>query len=145
MKIGELAAQTGCRVETIRFYEKVGLLPQPRRNASNYRDYQACHVARLRLIRSCRILDMSHDEIRDLLCAAESASDSCGRVNALLDAHIEHVHQRIQALEHVRTQLMALRRQCPDGRDIAHCGILRGLVGLSPKDMMPCEETHTTF
>ena len=64
MKIGELAQIAQCTVETVRYYEKEGLLPSPARTAGNFRLYGLGHVERLRFIRNCRALDMSHDEIR---------------------------------------------------------------------------------
>ncbi|MFO1378776.1 MAG: MerR family transcriptional regulator [Chitinivorax sp.] len=67
MKIGELAQQAGCSVETIRYYEREGLLPLPGRTSGNYRHYDAAQLERLQLIRRCRTLDMTHDEIRTLL------------------------------------------------------------------------------
>ena len=64
MKIGELATLTGCPVETIRYYEREGLLPAPSRSAGNYRQYDTAHVERLSFIRHCRSLDMTQEEIR---------------------------------------------------------------------------------
>ncbi|MGL6014243.1 MAG: MerR family transcriptional regulator, partial [Shewanella oncorhynchi] len=67
MKIGELAQAAQCTVETIRYYEKEALLPEPARTNSNYRDYNQRHLDRLSFIRNCRALDMTHQEIRALL------------------------------------------------------------------------------
>ena len=67
MKIGELADMAQCTVETVRYYEKEGLLPAPARTTGNFREYGAEHVDRLCFIRNCRALDMSHSEIRTLL------------------------------------------------------------------------------
>lgn len=124
MKIGDLSAQANTPVETIRFYEREGLLPEPARTASNYRIYDAHHVERLAFIRHCRSLDMALDEIRVLLSLKEAPNESCEAVNHVLDEHIEHVAQRIRELKALQKQLVALRSQCAQARDVAHCGIL---------------------
>jgi len=102
MKIGELARLAGSNVETIRYYEREGLLPIPGRSEGNYRIYGPMHQERLTFIRHCRGLDMTLDEIRTLLHFKESPEENCGEVNRLLDDHIGHVVRRIgelQALE----------------------------------------------
>ena len=71
MKIGELAKTTAIPVETIRYYEKIGLLPEPDRDASGYRSYRNAHLERLLFIKRCRNLDMAQDEIRELIRLAE--------------------------------------------------------------------------
>ena len=80
MKIGELAARTDCAVETIRYYEREGLLPAPRRSAGNYRQYGETHLERLVFIRNCRVLDMTLQEIKQLLTLREQPRASCGGV-----------------------------------------------------------------
>ncbi|NDV13026.1 Cd(II)/Pb(II)-responsive transcriptional regulator [Crenobacter caeni] len=125
MKIGELAASAGATVETIRYYEKAGLLPGAVRDASNYRVYGDAHLARLRLIRNCRLLDMSHDEIRTLLALVDTPGQACDEVNALVDAHIGHLDARIAALSSLRDTLGALRARCAGGSEA--CLIVDGL------------------
>ena len=88
MKIGELAKLTDCQVETIRYYEREGLLPEPARSEGNYRLYTQAHVERLTFIRNCRSLDMTLEEIRSLLNLRDSPQDQCESVNALIDEHI---------------------------------------------------------
>lgn len=128
MKIGDLSAQTGTPVETIRFYEKEGLLPQPARTAGNYRVYAAQHAERLSFIRHCRSLDMALDEVRVLLTLKDAPDESCEAVNQVLDEHIAHVAQRIRQLKTLQKQLVSLRGQCGQAQDVAHCGIL-GTLG----------------
>ena len=96
MKIGGLAEATGTPVETIRFYEREGLLPAPARSEGNYRLYTAAHAERLAFIRQCRHLDMTLDEVRALLRFRDAPSADCGAVNDLLDAHISHAAERIR-------------------------------------------------
>jgi Cd(II)/Pb(II)-responsive transcriptional regulator len=95
-KIGQLATQTGSKVETIRYYEQQRLLPQPARSDGNYRLYGAEHVKRLQFIRHCRSLDMTLDEIRTLLDFRDTSDANCAGVNTLLDKHIGHVADRIR-------------------------------------------------
>jgi Cd(II)/Pb(II)-responsive transcriptional regulator len=127
MKIGELARLAGTNVETIRYYERDGLLPIPARSDGNYRIYGEAHVQRLSFIRRCRGLDMTLDEIRVLLHFKESPLENCADVNSLLERHIGHVTQRMQELQELERQLNDLRERCGEAREAAHCGILDSL------------------
>lgn len=112
MKIGELAQIAKCTVETVRYYEKVGLLPAPARTAANFRRYGSDHIERLRFIRNCRALDMSQDEIRSLLNLADQPTEKCGSINAVFDKHIAHVDERMRELLNLKQQMTALRERC---------------------------------
>ncbi|MGE0671416.1 MAG: Cd(II)/Pb(II)-responsive transcriptional regulator [Methylibium sp.] len=127
MKIGELAARADTQVETIRYYEREGLLLAAPRTDGNYRIYGDAHLERLAFIRHCRSLDMTLDEIRVLLRFKDDPEADCGDVNALLDEHIGHVAARIRNLRQLEKQLKALRLQCAGAGGAAHCGILGGL------------------
>jgi Cd(II)/Pb(II)-responsive transcriptional regulator len=127
MKIGELAARADTQVETIRYYEREGLLPAAPRTDANYRIYGDTHLERLAFIRHCRSLDMTLDEIRVLLRFKDDPDADCGDVNALLDEHIGHVAARIRSLRQLEKQLKELRLQCAGAGGAAHCGILGGL------------------
>lgn len=127
MKIGELATATGTPVETIRFYEREGLLPAPARSSGNYRIYGDDHVGRLAFIRHCRSLDMALDEVRVLLRFKDAPQDDCGEVNRVLDEHISHVAHRIRELKALEKQLRTLRGQCQAPQGSGACGILEGL------------------
>lgn len=127
LKIGELAARTGCQVETIRYYEREGLLPTPARSQSNYRLYGNAHVERLSFIRHCRSLDMTLEEIRSLLHFRDAPQENCGEVNQLLDQHIGHVAARIAELKALERQLKHLRRLCVEAQAAKDCAILNEL------------------
>lgn len=130
MKIGELAQVAQCTVETVRYYEKAGLLPEPLRSPGNFRVYGAEHVERLRFIRNCRALDMSHEEIHTLLKLMDQPADGCGAVNEVFDQHIDHVQVRIRELAHLKEQLEALRHRCSSSQAVESCGILLGLSSM---------------
>lgn len=132
MRIGELCQATGVGIETIRYYEKEGLLPAPARTGNGYRNYDQVHLERLSFIRRCRSLDMALDEIRELLHFKDAPAENCGDVNTLLDTHICHVAARIHELRALEKQLKSLRERCYDGQDAAHCGILNELSQPSP-------------
>ena len=127
LKIGQLAAQTGSSVETIRYYEQQDLLPQPARSDGNYRLYNGEHVSRLQFIRRCRSLDMTLQEIRILLRLRAAPGASCAGVNTVVDEHIAHVAARIEELTLLQLQLQSLREQCVSTRPTAECAILQGL------------------
>ena len=131
MRIGNLATATGTPVETIRFYEREGLIPAAQRSDNNYRVYTAAHADRLAFIRHCRNLDMTLDEIRTLLRFKDAPSADCGEVNALLDEHIGHVAQRIRELRALEGHLKSLRAQCSTPQATNDCGILNGLDSAS--------------
>ncbi|NYT81052.1 Cd(II)/Pb(II)-responsive transcriptional regulator [Alcaligenaceae bacterium] len=141
MKIGELARAANCGTETIRFYEKEGLLPAPDRTEGNYRNYRDEHLERLRFICNCRSLDMTHDEIRQLLRFADDPDSGCGPVNQLLDEHIGHVDIRLKELRALRSLLVDLRHRCAQADSIAHCGIIQGLASM-PAEEKQMSKTH---
>ena len=127
MKIGELSTASGTTIESIRFYEREGLIAEPGRTDGNYRVYGDDHVQRLVFIRRCRSLDMALDEIRVLLRFKDAPTANCGDVNALLDEHIGHVTGRVQELRVLERQLRELRAQCHSIESGADCGILKQL------------------
>lgn len=127
MKIGELALATDTPVETIRFYEREGLLPTPGRSAANYRQYEEAHVQRLVFIRRCRKLDMALDEVRALLRFSDQPGADCGEVNQVLDEHIGHVAARIEELRALETELRQLRARCAASGSGLACAILQAL------------------
>lgn len=127
MKIGELSSASGTPVETIRYYEREGLLPKPGRTQGNFRTYEQPQLEQLQFIRYCRSLDMSLDEIRVLLKVRGEAGADCGDVNAVLDEHIGHVSTRIKELRLLEKQLKELRRRCGASQSADQCGILIGL------------------
>ncbi|MBZ9559774.1 MULTISPECIES: Cd(II)/Pb(II)-responsive transcriptional regulator [unclassified Modicisalibacter] len=142
MKIGELARQTACQVETIRYYEREGLLPEPSRSAGNYRLYDATHVERLTFIRHCRALDMTLGEIRTLLMHRDHPERDCAEVNELIDEHIGHVETRLVQLASLRQALVDLRARCRGDGETGACGILRELA--QPADEEKADTPPTT-
>ncbi|HEY9094815.1 MAG TPA: Cd(II)/Pb(II)-responsive transcriptional regulator [Hydrogenophaga sp.] len=127
MKIGALSSATGVPIDTIRHYEREGLLPRTARTEGNYRIYEPAHQQRLNFIRHCRSLDMTLDEIRVLLHFTDAPGENCAEVNTLLDQHIGHVADRIRELRALEKQLRELRETCRSAQDAAHCGILNQL------------------
>ena len=130
--IGALARDTDCPPETIRYYEREGLLPPAVRTAGNYRVYNGTHLERLVFIRNCLSLDMTLEEIKQLLRVRDVPQSECGAAHALIDEHIVHIGERIAELEQLQNQLQALRRQCQPVGDAKKCGILDRLEQKSP-------------
>jgi Cd(II)/Pb(II)-responsive transcriptional regulator len=142
VRIGDLAESTGTAVETIRFYEREGLIPAAQRALNNYRVYTRAHVDRLAFIRQCRNLDMTLDEIRALLRLRDAPAKDCGDVNALLDEHIQHVAQRIRELHALQKDLKALRAHCASPHAIEDCGILNELDSAAASAAKPSPRGH---
>ena len=140
MKIGEMSKATGIGVETIRYYEKIGLVPAPDREASGYRTYRQHHLDRLLFIRRCRNLDMAQDEIRELIRLADQPGADCSQVDELLARHLTHVRERLNELQQLEDTLSQLQKACSEGRTVSECGILGGLSSeaLTHKD----DNTH---
>ena len=132
LTIGALARDTDCPPETIRYYEREGLLPPASRTAGNYRHYSPAHLERLVFIRNCRSLDMTLDEIKQLLRFRDEPQSECGAAHALIDEHITHIGERIAELEQLQRQLQTLRRQCQPAGDAKKCGILDRLEQKTP-------------
>ncbi|MBW0147373.1 Cd(II)/Pb(II)-responsive transcriptional regulator [Marinobacter arenosus] len=128
MKIGEISRQASIPVETVRYYEKIGLLPEPDRTASGYRSYRQAHLDRLLFIKRCRSLDMAQDEIRELIRLAENPEADCSGVDALLARHLNHVRERRRELASLEETLETLQKACSEGRTVRECGILGGLA-----------------
>ena len=141
MKIGELAQIAQTTVETVRYYEKEGLLPATTRTSGNFRVYGPAHLERLRFIRNCRALDMSHGEIHILLGLADQPAEGCGAINAVFDQHMAHVDERIRELVHLKEQLALLRQRCQIERAVDACGILQGLAAMET-GVKPERNTH---
>lgn len=126
-QIGQLATKLAVPVETIRYYEREGLLPKPARSSGNYRLYSAIEREQLEFILNCRALDMTLQEIRSLLNLRDAPEQGCAEVNITLDNHIEHVAARIQVLRGLQTQLKTLRTRCETPSTASACGILQEL------------------
>ncbi|MBX3145728.1 MAG: Cd(II)/Pb(II)-responsive transcriptional regulator [Gemmatimonadales bacterium] len=141
LQIGDLARRTGCQVETIRYYERQGLLPKPARSRGNYRVYGPDHLEQLAFIRHCRSLGMTLEEIATLLRYRSTPVGDCQRINSLVDAHIAEIETKIAQLTELRGQLVALREQCsgPTGGGQI-CGIMRGLTSCQCHDADPAVE-----
>ncbi len=126
MKIGELARSTGTKVETIRFYEKIGLLPAPERTEGNYRDYSQPHLARLSFVRRARDLGFTLDQIRALLTLADDRDQSCGAVDIVARDHLSQIDRKIADLQALRRELDEIISQCGQGA-ISECRIIEAL------------------
>lgn len=127
MAIGALARATGAKVETIRWYEKVGLLPPPARSAGNYRSYGAPHLARLSFIRRARELGFSLDQVRALLGLAGQPDLPCGAVDAIAREHLAEIDRKIADLQALRGELGSLIDQCGCGT-VSDCRIVEALA-----------------
>ena len=127
MKIGELATATNCHFETIRYYEKVGLLPKPERTASGYRAYRKGDIARVRFITRGRALGFSLDEIRSLLHLSESPDLACAEVDTLARRHLAEVREKLAHLQRMEAELVATVERCRGGQR-ATCAVLESLA-----------------
>ena len=127
MSIGKLARATATAVETVRYYEKIGLLPEPPRTSGNYRDYGSADVDRVTFVRSARDLGFSIEQVRALLSLADEGDRDCGDVDQLAKGHLLEVDRKIAGLTALRRELATLIEQCQSGT-VAECRILKALA-----------------
>ena len=113
MKISTVAANSGCNLETIRYYERIGLMPPPERTPKGYREYSEADVERLRFISRGRGLGFSLQEIRSLLRLAQDPGISCSEVDQLARKHLDDILVRLKDLQRMAHELE---------RTIDHCG-----------------------
>jgi MerR family mercuric resistance operon transcriptional regulator len=132
MLIGELAGESGVKLETIRYYERIGLLPAPPRTRAGYREFRSDHLRRLVFLRRSRQLGFSLREVRDLLNLANQPNLGCKDVTRVAAAHVTSVKAKIRELNRLRRALEQLVRACPGKVRIADCGILEALTGAEP-------------
>ncbi len=127
LSIGALGKATATKVETIRFYEKVGILPRPGRTAGNYRVYGPEHVRRLSFVRRARDLGFPLETVRAMLDLADQPDRPCGEVDALVREQLQDVERKIADLGRLRDELDRLANVCRGGRRIADCRIIEAL------------------
>ena len=127
MRIGEAAAASGCHIETIRYYERVGLLPHPARTGGGYREYVPDEVERLRFITRGRELGFSLEEIRSLLTLSDDPALSCHDVDQLARHHLADIEQRVRELRRIARELQRTIASCEGGKrgQCAILGVLR--------------------
>lgn len=127
LTIGKVAKQAGVGVETIRFYEREGLIDDPRRRSSGYREYAPDVVHRIRFIRHAKELGFTLREIKELLELRVEPDHRCGDVLELAEAKIGDIDERIRKLRMMRRTLAGLTRDCQRGRPTEECPILKAL------------------
>lgn len=128
MTRGELAKRTGCNLETIRYYEKIGVMPDPPRTQSGYRQYEAEHERRLRFIMRGRELGFTIDDIKNLLDLVDRCSVSCGEVEKMAKGHLQAIRQKIGDLRRMENVLGQTINAC-SGNDVPECPLIDTLFG----------------
>ena len=141
MRIKELSAATGVQIETIRFYEKQGLLPEPARSANSYREYEVSHLERLAFVRHCRALDMPLADVKRLLNFVDAPVEDCADVDRLVDDQLGRVRARLKSMRALEKQLVQLRAQCNGEHEGGQCGILHELVAAAHGEACACHGT----
>jgi len=123
---GALARRSGCNIETIRFYEKIGLLPPPMRSPGGHRRYTAADQRRLRFILRGRELGLSIEEIRSLLSLADSREFTCAEVRDLTRRHLDNLRRKIADLERLAGTLAEISDRCTGG-EVPECPVIDAL------------------
>lgn len=134
--IGRLAKQTGTNVETVRFYERIGLLPTPTRSAGGYRLYRTDHVKRLNFVRRARALGFSIQEVRTLLRLADERRRPCAEARIVAEAHLKDVLAKIADLRAMERALKDTVARCAEGTG-SHCPLIEALLQDKRSDADP--------
>ena len=124
---GDLARATGCNLETIRYYEKIGIMPDPPRSTKGYRSYDDAHVKRLKFVMRSRDLGFSLEEVRGLLGLVDDRSRTCAEVQIIAEEHLTDVRAKIadlQRIEHVLSDTVA---RCT-GDAVPECAVIDALL-----------------
>ncbi len=129
LSIGQVARQTGIGVETVRFYERQGLVEEPVRRASGYRQFDETVVDRLRFIREAKELGFTLNEIKELLSLKLDPSSSCADVKGRAEAKIKDIEEKIRTLQRMKRALVRLTKACSGDGPTSACPILESLDG----------------
>ena len=127
LTIGQAARETGCKVQTLRYYEELGLLPKPLRTAGNQRVYGDEHLRRLAFIRHARELGFSLEAVRELLSLGTKPDRSCAKADSIARGHLDEVGRKIAALTALKGELERMVQSCRQGR-IAECRVIEVLA-----------------
>jgi DNA-binding transcriptional MerR regulator len=127
MRIGELSASCNCPAETIRYFEKIGLLPSPQRGANGYRNYDQSQQKWLQFILRSRALGFSQNEVRRLSDIAHQSDPACAEVYELLIDHIVDVETKLEDLRRMQSALERLKSKCKDGT-LNECPVIDELM-----------------
>ena len=138
VKISDLSRATGVAVETIRCYEKSGLLQPPARLANGYRGYRPSHLERLAFLRHCRALDMPLADVQGVLDALDGGAGRGADSDALIDAQLQRVRARVKSLRALEKQLAQLRKLCDADHATHACRILGELVSAAHGEACAC-------
>ena len=125
---GELARATGCNIETIRYYEKAGLLPEPPRTRAGYRIYSSAHASRVRFILRARDLGFPMEDIRGLLGLEDGTAPSCADVRERTERHLADIRAKIADLQRMEAVLSTTAARC-SGADVPDCPVLETIAG----------------
>ena len=123
---GALAAEIGCNIETIRYYEQIGILPPPPRSEGGHRLYGPELVQRLHFVRRARDLGFTIEEIRELLSLVDGGNYTCAQIEGIALAHVEEIGRKIADLNRLKKTLAAMAAQCSGGT-VPACPIIDAL------------------
>lgn len=120
---GGLSKRTGCNIETIRYYEKIGLMPNPPRSPGGHRMYDDDHLRRLSFIRRARELGFGIEDVRGLLELVDGGAYSCAEIQALTLDHVARIKRKIADLRRIERVLTKVAAQCDQG-EIPDCPVI---------------------
>jgi len=129
--MGEIARLTGVNIETIRYFEKIGLIPPPGRSAGGHRQFTAEHAERLQFIRHARDMGFSQDEVRALLDLSDGSLTSCGEVKAIAESHLARLRQKIASMEKLERLLADTVTKCSGGK-VPECPVIEVIARREP-------------
>ena len=132
LTIGTLSARTGCHIETIRYYERIGLMPRTARSEGGHRLYGEDHVKRLGFIRRSRELGFTLDQVRTLLRLVDGRRYTCAQVKRITVEHLHQIHRKVEDLRKIERVLKEMAIQC-DGGAVPQCPVIDALFEQAPE------------
>jgi MerR family transcriptional regulator, mercuric resistance operon regulatory protein len=123
----DLARATGCNLETIRYYEKIGVMPSPPRSTNGYRVYDGRHVSRLGFVMRARDLGFTLEEVRSLLTLVDQGAQTCAEVQLMAQEHLGNVRSKIDDLQRIEAVLSETVAKC-SGADVPECAVIDALA-----------------
>ena len=128
MKIGQLAKVSDCSIQTIRYYEREGLLSPTSRSEGNFRLYDEKALKELEFVKHCRSLDIPLSDIKTLLELKKRPEESCSSINDLIAKQLDLVNKRIQELKALKSELQIMKKACSSDNTVESCGIIKTLT-----------------
>lgn len=140
MQRKQVSEQLGIDIETLRYYEKIGLISNPQRLSNGYRQYNSNHIIEIKFIQHCRSLGISIEEIKVLKNLTTKPKEDCSQVNQIIEKNLSLIEQKIKDLKKLRAQLKTLLESCLQTSTLDNCKIVKSLNKAASEENCACHK-----